>query len=195
MTNNKNWLWVLGAVILAIALGALGMYTFGPKQLITERVETVTIEKPILIRGEATHTQTNTVQYVPKVIDPATGQLEKTDSEYQVNPPKVTVKVNGQSADFDLLTGENWKFENGKLVFLQDSTIGFNFQVPTIDNTKKRGISYGLRSDGNEAIRYDQKFNNHWGWYVGADGKMVQRAFKGESIKLENAEGGIRFSW
>lgn len=190
--SGKNWLWVFATMILSALIGALGMYTFGPRQ----SIERLTKEQPIYIQGEAKHSQTNTIQYVSKEWDPVTGKVEETDAEYQIGAPKVTVKVNGQTADFALLQDEKWKFENGKLLFQQDSSIDFSFQVPVIDRTKVHGLSYGLRSDGNEAVRYDQLFkDSRWGWYVGTDGKLIQKAVKGDSMKIEHVEGGVRYSW
>lgn len=190
--SKKSWLWVLSTIFLSALIGALGMYSFGPKKAEVQ----ITKEQPIYIQGEAKHTQTNTVQYVKKERDPVTGEVEKTDAEYQIAQPKVTVKVNGQEADFDLLQGEKWKFEDGKLLFQQDSSIDFLFQVPSIDRTRRHGLSYGLRSDGNEALRYDQAFkDSRWGWYVGTDGKLIQKTIKGDSMKIEHVEGGVRYSW
>ena len=74
-----------------------------------------------------TSTHTNTVTYVQKEIDPATGEKEDTDVELKTKPSKITVKVNdGSKYTFDQLPTENYKFENGKIVMTQQTSLDIN---------------------------------------------------------------------
>ena len=74
-----------------------------------------------------TSTHTNTVTYVQKEIDPITGQKEDTDVELKTQPSKITVKVNdGSKYTFDQQPNEKYKFENGKLLMTQQTTLDIN---------------------------------------------------------------------
>jgi hypothetical protein len=74
-----------------------------------------------------TSTHTNTVTYVQKEIDPVTGQKEDTDVELKTQPSKITVKVNdGSKYTFDQQPNEKYKFENGKLVMTQQTSVDIN---------------------------------------------------------------------
>jgi hypothetical protein len=74
-----------------------------------------------------TSTHTNTVTYVQKEIDPVTGQKEDTDVELKTQPSKITVKVNdGSKYTFDQQPNEKYKFENGKLLMTQQTTLDIN---------------------------------------------------------------------
>ena len=74
-----------------------------------------------------TSTHTNTVTYVQKEIDPITGQKEDTDVELKTQPSKITVKVNdGSKYTFDQQPNEKYKFENGKLLMTQQTSLDIN---------------------------------------------------------------------
>ena len=74
-----------------------------------------------------TSTHTNTVTYVQKEIDPATGEKENTDVELKTQPSKITVKVNdGSKYTFDQQPDEKYKFENGKLIMTQQTSLDIN---------------------------------------------------------------------
>ncbi|VBB09654.1 Hypothetical protein LUCI_4952 [Lucifera butyrica] len=111
-------------------------------------------QPPVIVQGE-TKTQTQVV-YVPKetikYIDPKTKQeitrQEGTDVQADIQKPAVNVKVNGQDYKFDLLQGETQKFQTGKVVMDQTSSVGVNITVPPIDRTKKGAIGIGYGSHG-----------------------------------------------
>ena len=74
-----------------------------------------------------TSTHTNTVTYIQKEIDPATGKKEETDVEVNSKPSKITVKVNdGQKYTFDKLPSETSKFEDGKIVMTSQTALDIN---------------------------------------------------------------------
>lgn len=94
-----------------------------------------TLQPKILNEKAILNTQT-TVGYVPKVKElvyrnnkPVYVQ-EDTDVEANIDRPQVTVKVNGKKTKFDLQQNETQKFENGKVVVDQKSTVEFDVKVP-----------------------------------------------------------------
>ena len=77
------------------------------------------------VKNTATHT--NTITYVEKETDPATGKKEDTDVEVNSKPSKITVKVNdGQKYTFDKLATEKSKFEDGKIVMTSQTALDIN---------------------------------------------------------------------
>lgn len=71
---------------------------------------------PQVVHLQGTNTVTKEIQYVPKVIDPFTGQKEKTDVQFDTSKKNVFVKVNGKEHEIVPTVDETQKFENGKLV-------------------------------------------------------------------------------
>jgi len=135
MQTNKGMI-IGGCVIflLGLGLGAWASYSwFVPDlradaskyQLLSEFMA----KQPLPIKETATIKTVTEIQYVDKLIDPGTGQKEKTDVQLATTKPVVGVKVNGQSWQFDLKDGETQKFENGKVVLDQNSSIGIDLDV------------------------------------------------------------------
>jgi hypothetical protein len=94
-----------------------------------------TLQPKILSEKAILNTQT-TIGYVPKAKElvyrnnkPVYVQ-EDTDVEANIDKPQVTVKVNGKKTKFDLQQNETQKFENGKVVLDQKSTVEFDVKVP-----------------------------------------------------------------
>ena len=80
-----------------------------------------------IAQSKSVSTHTNTVTYIPKEIDPVTGQTEDTDVELKTQPSKITVKVNdGTKYTFDQQPNEKYKFEAGKLVMTQQTSLDVN---------------------------------------------------------------------
>lgn len=128
MNKIKNGL-VVGAVCFFFGIGVGNVVTyFCFPRIIEQRVE---VEKPVVRETVRTNTLTE-IQYVEKEIDPFTGKREDTDVETNIKQPSIGVKVNGKPYEFGLLQGETQKFENGKIVMNQESTIKFEVEVPTI---------------------------------------------------------------
>ena len=145
--------------VFGFALGGYATYQLFPKVL----EHTVVVEKPIIREVVRAETKTQ-FQYVAKNIDPATGQKENIDLEANINQPKIGVKVNGKDHEFGLLQGETQKFENGKIVMNQDSTIKFEVEVPTV-HQKWRVGAYADWTVGdnhpNAGARVNRQFK-HW---------------------------------
>ena len=80
-----------------------------------------------IAQSKSVSTHTNTVTYVQKETDPVTGQAEDTDVELKTQPSKITVKVNdGTKYTFDQMPDEKYKFEAGKLVMTQQTSLDVN---------------------------------------------------------------------
>lgn len=92
--------------------------------------------QPKIMNEKATVGTKTTVAYVPKerelvyVNNVPTYVKEDTDVEANIEKPAVTVKVNGKKQKFDLQQNETQKFEDGKVVLDQKSTVEFDIKVP-----------------------------------------------------------------
>lgn len=122
-------------IIILIALFALcGMFYMFHRQTHVEQ-PTPTLQ-PKIMNEKATLNTKTTVSYVPKerelvyVDNVPTYVKEDTDVEASIEKPTVTVKVNGKTQKFDLQQNETQKFENGKVVLDQKSTVEFDVKVP-----------------------------------------------------------------
>ena len=122
-------------IIIIIALFAFcGLFYMFHRQTHVEQ-STPTLE-PKIMNEKATVGTKTTVSYVPKerelvyVNNVPTYVKEDTDVEANIDKPAVTVKVNGKKQKFDLQQNETQKFEDGKVVLDQKSTVEFDIKVP-----------------------------------------------------------------
>ena len=122
-------------IIILIALFALcGLFYIFNKQTHVEQF-TPTLQ-PEIMNEKATLNTKTTVSYVPKerelvyVDNVPTYVKEDTDVEASIEKPAIVVKVNGKKQQFDLQQNETQKFENGKVVLDQKSTVEFDIKVP-----------------------------------------------------------------
>jgi len=92
--------------------------------------------QPKIMNEKATLNTKTTVSYVPKqkelryINNIPTYVKEDTDVEANIEKPAVTVKVNGKTQKFNLQQNETQKFEDGKVVLNQKSTVEFDVKVP-----------------------------------------------------------------
>ena len=122
-------------IIILIALFAFcGLFYMLHRETHVEQ-STPTLQ-PKIMNEKATLNTKTTVGYVPKGKElvyrnnTPTYVQEDTDVEANIDKPQVTVKVNGQKQKFNLQQNETQKFENGKVVLDQKSTIEFDVKVP-----------------------------------------------------------------
>lgn len=122
-------------IIILIALFAFcGLFYMLHRQTHVEQ-STPTVQ-PKIMNEKATVGTKTTVSYVPKerelvyVNNVPTYVKEDTDVEANIEKPAVTVKVNGKKQKFDLQQNETQKFEDGKVVLDQKSTVEFDIKVP-----------------------------------------------------------------
>lgn len=122
-------------IIILIALFALcgAFYMFHKQTHVEQPAPTL---QPKIMNEKATLNTKTTVSYVPKerelvyVDNVPTYVQEDTDVEANIEKPAVVVKVNGKTQKFDLQENETQKFENGKVVLDQKSTVEFDIKVP-----------------------------------------------------------------
>lgn len=122
-------------LIIFIALFAFcGLFYLTHRQTHVEQ-STPTLQPKIMNEKAIIGTQT-TVSYVPKqkelryINNVPTYVQEDTDVEANIEKPAVTVKVNGKTQKFNLQQNETQKFEDGKVVLNQKSTVEFDVKVP-----------------------------------------------------------------
>ncbi len=154
--KTRTWLIILVCYLFSAAVGSYITYQYFPRT-VEKRVE---IEKPIVKEVVKVETETQ-IQYVAKEINPMTGQKENTDLEANISQPKIGVKVNGKDHEFDLIQGETQKFENGKIVMNQDSTIKFEVEVPTVHQKWRVGAYSDWtvgESHPNVGVRVNRQF-------------------------------------
>ena len=122
-------------IIILIALFALcgAFYMFHKQTYVEQPTPT---SQPQIMNEKATLNTKTTVSYIPKekelvyVNNVPTYVQEDTDVEANIEKPAVVVKVNGKTQKFDLQENETQKFENGKVVLDQKSTVEFDIKVP-----------------------------------------------------------------
>jgi len=90
----------------------------------------------VYIKGDSTHTRE--IVYQPKEIDAQTGQIEKTDVQFDKKDNKVYVKVNGKEFEVPAEVKEDAKFEKGKLVITDQTEMRINITAP------KPSVNLGL---------------------------------------------------
>ena len=118
---KDNWKYIL-VFIFGITIGSLLTYYFFPKEVTKE----ISVEKTV-VETKVEYKDRTKIQYIPKelIINPTTGQseLEKTDVQLDKEQTRVNVKVNSEEYAFNLLQGEQQKFQDGKIMLEQSSSL------------------------------------------------------------------------
>lgn len=134
ITTLKNVQIKIYLIILIALFAFCGLFYLTHRQTHVDNIRG-TLQPKILSEKAILNTQT-AVGYVPKAKElvyrnnkPVYVQ-EDTDVEANIDKPQVTVKVNGKKTKFDLQQNETQKFENGKVVVDQQSTVEFDVKVP-----------------------------------------------------------------
>ncbi len=120
----------------------------------------------VYVQGQNTHTQE--IVYVPKEIDPATGQQEKTDVQFEKRESKVYVKVNGKEFEVPTDVQEDAKFQNGKLVITEDTQMRLNITAPK----PSFNLGVGWSKEG-PAAQINGPLYKNASWWVYGDKKTV----------------------
>ena len=134
ITTLKNVKIKIYIIILIVLFALCGLFYMFHRQTHVEQ-PTPTLQHEIMNEKATLNTKT-TVSYVPKerelvyVDNVPTYVKEDTDVEASIEKPAVVVKVNGKTQKFDLQENETQKFENGKVVLDQKSTVEFDIKVP-----------------------------------------------------------------
>lgn len=126
----------------------------------------------VYVQGQ--NTQTKEIVYVPKEVNPTTGQQEKTDVQFDKKQGNVYVKVNGKEYEVPANVKEDTKFENGKLVVTEQTEMRVNITAP------KPFFNLGLGwSKEGPAAQLNGPLYKNISWWVYGDKKT--------------AAGGIQF--
>lgn len=134
ITTLKNVQIKIYLIILIALFAFCGLFYLTHRQTHVEQ-STPTLQPKIMNEKAIVGTQT-TVSYVPKqkelryINNVPTYVKEDTDVEANIEKPAVTVKVNGKTQKFNLQQNETQKFEDGKVVLNQKSTVEFDVKVP-----------------------------------------------------------------
>ena len=158
----RNWKYILVA-LLAFTLGFYVCHQFFP------RIVTVTPEPTVVTDVQLKdHT---VVQYIPKE--------SPTDSDVEIHKalPQVSVDFNGERHDFALVQNEANKFQNGKLVVDQSSTLKLDVSAEVKQQVsdgiteafkkqqKKNDVDLGVSNQGAE-VRITHSFDGTSGIYI-----------------------------
>ena len=134
ITTLKNVQIKIYLIILIALFAFCGLFYLTHRQTHVEQ-STPTLQ-PKIMNEKATLNTKTTVSYVPKqkelryINNIPTYVKEDTDVEANIEKPAVTVKVNGKTQKFNLQQNETQKFEDGKVVLNQKSTVEFDIKVP-----------------------------------------------------------------
>lgn len=136
--------------------------------------EIVTIEKPIIVKGE-TETITKTeIAYIPKetiikqYVNSSTGEIteeaitEKTDLDANIGKTEFNVKLNGKDVTFKKDDNEKFVFDKNKIALEQTSTVTFNATVSpcVIDKTRRWSVGVGKSNHNGTAYTIDFPIGN-----------------------------------
>jgi hypothetical protein len=120
----------------------------------------------VYLQGQ--NTNTKEIIYVPKEIDPVTGQQEQTDVQLDTKNKNVYVKVNGRDFEVPADVQENSKFENGKLVITEDTQMRLNITSP------KPSFNLGLGwAKDSPALQLNGPLYKNASWWVYGDKKTA----------------------
>lgn len=122
--------------------------------------------KIVYLQGQ--NTQTKEIVYVPKEVDVKTGNIEKTDVQFEKKQGKIYVKVNGKDFEVPAQVKEDTKFENGKLVVTEQSEMHIQITAP------KPAVNLGVGwSKNGVAAQMNGPLIKNVSWWVYGDKKTV----------------------
>jgi hypothetical protein len=165
-TDNKGYTYktLIIAILAAFVAGCIVGSYITKNYFPTLNTEVKTVQADPIVTEKVKVVTDTQIAYVPKetiIYKDAAGntvtEKEATDVKLDADKTKVGVKVNGKDYKFDLLQGENQKFENGKVTMTQSSTVDMDIKIPTIDLTRHNVLTAGVMYiDGqiNPAIGY-----------------------------------------
>lgn len=179
---KQHWKYILGlAAVLALLAFCYSEYQDW-KQHIKEQAQKDT--RPIIsvntagqqskpsepqvvyVQGQNTHTKE--IVYVPKEVDPETGQQERTDVQFETRQGKVYVKVNGKEFEVPAEVKEDAKFEKGKLVVTEQTEMRINITAPK--PTLNVGVGWSMNGP---AAQVNGPLWKSVSWWVYGDRKTV----------------------
>lgn len=124
--------------------------------------------EPQVVYVQGASTNTKEIVYVPKEIDPTTGQLEKTDVQFTRQQGKVYVKVNGKDFEVPAEVKEDARFDKGKLVITEQTEMRVNITAPK----PSFNLGVGWSKEGPAAELNGPLYKNV-SWWVYGDKRTV----------------------
>jgi hypothetical protein len=176
-----EWKYFVTLAIVVVALG-LGFYEFHqwrqtqqtppsqpqPSITINTAGEKGKPQDPQVVYIQGQNKEVREIVYVPKEIDPQTGEKERTDVEFKKQAGKVYVKVNGKEYEVPAEVQEEAKFENGKLVVTEKTEMRINITAP------KPAFNLGLGASNNGmAIQANGPIYKSVSWWAYGDRRTV----------------------
>lgn len=178
---QSEWKFLLMVIII---IGALGISYYEYKQYKVEHQPAQQVMPPnitintageqskpgetkvVYLQGQ--NTQTKEIVYVSKEVDEKTGNIEKTDVQFERKQGKIYVKVNGKDFEVPIEIKEDAKFEKGKLVVTEQSEMRINITAP------KPALNFGVGwSKDGPAAQLNGPLVKNVSWWVYGDKKTV----------------------
>ncbi|MDR7867882.1 MAG: hypothetical protein RIN56_13835 [Sporomusaceae bacterium] len=175
----REWKFLLIVSILIAALGTgwhewrlwrdgRGITAAGPQLNVSTDGKPSQPGEPqvVFVQGQGTHTRE--IVYVPKESDPATGEKEKTDVQFDRRQGKIFVKVNGKDYEIPAEVQESTKFEKGKLVITEETQMRVNITAPK----PRFNLGLGMSVHGPAAI-VSGPLKGSMSWWLYGDRKTI----------------------
>lgn len=115
----------------------------------------------VYVQGQETHTKE--IVYVPKAIDAKTGEIEKTDVQFENKNNKIYVKVNDKEYEIPADVKEDTRFEKGKLIITEETEMRVNITAPK----PSFNLGLGWSKEGPAAQLNGPLFKNVSWWVYG----------------------------
>jgi len=167
---KDNWKYIL-VFIFGITIGSLLTYYFFPKEVTKE----ISVEKTV-VETKVEYKDRTKIQYIPKelIINPTTGQseLEKTDVQLDKEQTRVNVKVNSEEYAFDILQGEQQKFQDGKIMLEQSSSLNVDVTAQV-----EQQITSGIKKAFEDQKKKPQ-------WKIGVEAEVDSEADSNANLRL-----------
>ena len=177
---KDHWKYILGAILVIVLFVFINYEYQQWKSHLMNKQDTQPIisvntagerSKPgetqvVYLQGQSSHTQE--IVYIPKEVNPATGQQEKTDVQFDKKDNKVYVKVNGKEFEVPANVTEDAKFENGKLVVTEQTEMRINVTAPK----PYLNLGLGWSKDG-PAAQLNGPLYKNVSWWAYGDKKTV----------------------
>ncbi|MEN6413911.1 MAG: hypothetical protein ABFC84_14305 [Veillonellales bacterium] len=124
--------------------------------------------EPQVVYVQGQNTNTKEIVYVPREVDSQTGQAEKTDVQFERQQEKIYVKVNGKDFEIPANVKESTKFENGKLVVMEQSEMQVKLTAPK----PAFNLGVGWSREG-AAVQVNGPLYKNVSWWVYGDKKTM----------------------
>ena len=184
MDKFKDWIKKnkFGVMAAAVFLVFAAVVFWLLKPLVTEKEEKASLpvlqvaadgeaaqkNEAALFSEEVSSTERREIAYVPKEVDPATGEPEKTDVQIEHRQKPVVVSVNGKEYAVPSTVKEETKFEKGKLALTEESSLKLQVTTP------KPKFNLGMgRSKNGLAVEMNGPLYKNVSWWAYGDSRTA----------------------